>query len=159
MIQTVLLPNIFFMKYPFFLLLNYNVQEPYSMSTPTLNKQHLRTRSRWSTRTGDNYRGKHKQKRNKIIKEFLLRNSLKQSLTILTGRMTLSRSRVNEVVATYPRDDSFKASVLLCDAAISLFYPLYEINSKGRNTLILLDDFNFKKNAYLQDTQLVSVYS
>ena len=110
------------------------------MSTPTLNKQHLRTRSRWSTRTGDNYRGKHKQKRNKIIKEFLLRNSLKQSLTILTSRMTLSRSRVNEVVATYPRDDSFKArlGVLLCDS---------------------LDDFNFKKNAYLQDTQLVSVYS
>ena len=147
------------MKDPFFLLLNYNVKKPYSMSTPTLNKQHLRTRSRWSTRTGDNYRGKHKQKRNKIIKEFLLRNSLKQSLTILTSRMTLSRSRVNEVVATYPRDDSFKASVLLCDSAISLFYPLYEINSKGRNTLILLDDFNFKKNAYLQDTQLVSVYS
>ena len=138
MIQTVLLPNIFFMKDPFFLLLNYNVQEPYSMSTPTLNKQHLRTRSRWSTRTGDNYRGKHKQKRNKIIKEFLLRNSLKQSLTILTSRMTLSRSRVNEVVATYPRDDSFKArlGVLPCDS--SLFYPHHEISSKGRNSYHLL---------------------
>ena len=158
MIQTVLLPNIF-LKNPFFLLLNYNVQEPYSMSTPTLNKQHLRTRSRWSTRTGDNYRGKHKQKRNKIIKEFLLRNSLKQSLTILTGRMTLSRSRVNEVVATYPRDDSFKASSK-CPALRSLsFIRFMRSTEKAVMAIILWDDFNFKKNAYLQDTQLVSVCS
>ena len=80
------------------------VQEPFLTTTPTLSKLHLKTQSRWSTWTGD----KHFRSSTVRADKYSFIWELRKVNDNLMSRMTLSRSRVSEVVATYPRDDSFK---------------------------------------------------
>jgi len=85
-------------------------------------------------------------------------NSIKM---VNLDRMTLSRSRVSEVVATYPTDDSFKASRKLCElikaGVAGIFGPVSPVSSNHvqsvTDTLHLPFmetrwEYNFKPSAF-----------